>query len=170
MGLVAIEGMAFHAFHGYYEEERLLGNDFVVDVYIRTHFGSAAAEDELGGTINYETIYQICKIVMKKPVNLLETLSESIASALKFQFAGIQYLKVRVRKLHPPVGGTVASSFVETEESFEKKCGKCGSPLLCYNDDNCWCREVAIPPRTLEAMAKQYSNCLCKKCLSGYVG
>ena len=170
MGLVAIEGMAFYAYHGYFEEERLMGNDFVVDVYIRTHFSDAAEADELGGTINYQTIYDICKIAMRTPVKLLETLSESIAAALKFQFTDMQYLKVRVRKLHPPVGGPVASSFVETELDFEKKCSRCSALMLCYNDSNCWCKEVTIPPRTLEMLSKQYSNCICKKCLVGYMG
>ena len=170
MGLVAIEGMAFYAYHGFYEEERVLGNDFVVDVYIRTHFSGAAEADELGGTINYQTIYEICKIAMRMPVKLLETLSETIATALKFQFTEMQYLKVRVRKLHPPVGGSVASSFVETEQYFEKKCSRCSAPMLCYNDSNCWCRQVSVPLRTFEKLSEQYSGCLCKKCLAGYDG
>ena len=66
MSKVALEGMQFYAFHGFYEEEQLIGNYFVVDVYVDTNFMGAAQSDDLGGTVNYETIYFICRLEMKK--------------------------------------------------------------------------------------------------------
>ncbi|MFZ4542612.1 MAG: dihydroneopterin aldolase [Saprospiraceae bacterium] len=168
MGIIALEGMAFRAFHGFYDEERILGNDFLVDVYIQINFPKAASEDDLNGTINYQTVYEICKFAMREPARLLEALAYSISNALKFQFDEIQQLKIRIRKLNPPVGGIVGSSFVETDVSFMVSCGKCGNNLVCYSDENCWCKELSVAGRTLEALALQYKKCLCRKCLSDY--
>ena len=36
MATIALEGMRFYAYHGYYEEERILGNEFILDVYVNT--------------------------------------------------------------------------------------------------------------------------------------
>lgn len=36
MGVIEIEGMKFYAFHGHYETERRVGNNFRVDVKLET--------------------------------------------------------------------------------------------------------------------------------------
>ncbi|MCO6477363.1 MAG: dihydroneopterin aldolase [Phaeodactylibacter sp.] len=36
MATIALEGMRFFAYHGYYEEEQILGNEFVVDIFVNT--------------------------------------------------------------------------------------------------------------------------------------
>ena len=36
MGKIAIEGMQFYAYHGYYKEERHLGGSYMVDVVIES--------------------------------------------------------------------------------------------------------------------------------------
>lgn len=166
MGLIALEGMKFHAYHGFYEEERIVGNDFVLDVYIETNFSMASMTDDLYQTINYETVYEICKIVMREPVKLLETIVERIIIGLKHQFATIQTVRIRIRKLNPPVGGVTEASVIETEDSFMNTCGRCNRPMICYRDGNCWCKDITIHPRTQEAILQQYKKCLCKSCLN----
>lgn len=166
MGLIALEGMKFHAYHGFYEEERIVGNDFVLDVYIETNFSMASMTDDLYQTINYETVYEICKIVMREPVKLLETIVERIIIGLKHQFASIQAVRIRIRKLNPPVGGVTEASVIETEDSFMNTCGRCNRPMICYSDGNCWCKDITIHPRTQEAILQQYKKCLCKSCLN----
>ena len=52
MGLIAIEGMKFYAFHGYYPQEQLIGTEFLVDVYVEVNTTTAAANDSLSDTIN----------------------------------------------------------------------------------------------------------------------
>lgn len=65
MSLIALEGMRFHAPHGFYQEEQIIGTTFLIDVIIDTDFGKAAQKDDLFQTVNYETVYQVCKTVMK---------------------------------------------------------------------------------------------------------
>ena len=54
MSQIALEGMRFYAYHGFYEEEQIIGNNYVIDVYIKTNFSEAAETDDLYKTINYE--------------------------------------------------------------------------------------------------------------------
>lgn len=169
MALVALEGMHFYAYHGFYEEEQVIGNDYVVDVYIDTVFTKAAIDDDLYQTINYETVYLICEAAMRKNSKLLETVANRIALGIKHQFKIIKELKVRVKKLNPPLGGRVDAAFVEVEGEHTKKCARCDKPLLCYGDKTCWCMETQLFQKTLEQLKSHFGDkCLCKDCLEFY--
>jgi 7,8-dihydroneopterin aldolase/epimerase/oxygenase len=165
MGLIALEGMSFHAYHGFYEEEQIMGNDYVLDVYITANTPMASVTDDLYQTVNYETVYEICKIVMRQRTKLLETIADRIVLGIKHQFSNIQEVKVRVRKLNPPLGGQVNCSMVETDDSFVSQCGRCGRPIICYGDGNCRCKAITLHPRTQESVIQQYKRCLCDNCM-----
>ncbi len=115
MTTIALEGMHFHAYHGFYEEEREIGNHFIVDVYVNVLANLGGTSDDLGQTVNYETIYLICQAEMKKSRQLLEKLAQSIGERIKGFFDQVQTVRVRVRKLNPPLGGRVDSAYVEIE-------------------------------------------------------
>ena len=59
MGKVALEGIEFFAYHGYYEEQRKIGNKYEVNIEITSDLSEAAKSDSLSGTINYEILYKI---------------------------------------------------------------------------------------------------------------
>jgi 7,8-dihydroneopterin aldolase/epimerase/oxygenase len=113
MGKIALLGMDFHAHHGYYEEERITGNLFTVDVIIKTNFSKAAAQDTLTDTINYEEVYALIKIEMSQPSALLEHVAERIVSGLLNRFSAAQWVKIRVAKHHPPIGGDCRVARIE---------------------------------------------------------
>lgn len=170
MALIALEGMRFHAYHGFYEEEQIIGNEYVVDVHIDTVFTKAAIDDDLYQTINYETVYLICEAAMRKNAKLLEAVANRIALDLKHQFRNIKELSVRVKKLNPPLGGRADAAFVEVNGEYTKKCARCDKPLLCYGDKSCWCMETQLFQKTLEQLKGTYGDrCLCKDCLEFYV-
>lgn len=166
MAVIALEGMEFRAKHGYYKEEQILGGDFVVDVYMTTKITKAAVGDDLEKTINYETVYLICKVAMREPCKLLETVAEKIVLGIKHQFGYISELIVRVSKKNPPLGGIVKNAYVEVNGDFTKKCGRCSRPMICYEDRSCWCMGTQVFKRTLEQVKGEYGNqCLCRQCL-----
>ncbi len=170
MDLIALEGMRFYAYHGFYEEERIIGGEFEVDIYIHTSIKAASVEDDLYKTINYETVYLLCEAEMRKPKKLLETVAQSLVFQMKYHFNSIQNLKVRIRKLNPPLGGMVKNAYVETENSYLSKCGKCGKGIACYRDGTCWCFNLNIPSKTQEHLQDQFGSCLCASCLKYYIG
>lgn len=113
MALIALEGIHLYAYHGFYEEEQIIGNHYYVDVYLHAGVARAAASDDLYATINYETVYFIVQSEMRKPTKLLETLAQKIADRIQGHFDHVEGVKVRVRKMHPPLGGRVQSAYVE---------------------------------------------------------
>lgn len=115
---IALEGMKFYAYHGFYEEEAILGNEFVIDVIIETDFSKASKSDDLNQTVNYEHIYSTCSSVMTQRAKLLETVGERIIELLKSQHPEIQTITVRIRKLNPPFGGDVTCAFIELTHNY----------------------------------------------------
>jgi dihydroneopterin aldolase len=171
MALISLEGMRFHAFHGVYEAERKIGTSYLVDVYVQTGVGKAVESDSLEKTINYETIYQICKLEMSTPHNLIETVLAGIIERMKHQFEGMEALRVRVRKLNPPLGGQVESAAVEASAEFSNECPRCKRKFISYTGSDCWEKFPNLHPATREMLNRQFGpRCLCDDCLTFYAG
>ncbi|GAB1444544.1 MAG: dihydroneopterin aldolase [Cyclobacteriaceae bacterium] len=104
-GKVVLEGLAFHAYHGIYPEERTSGNKFEVDIVVNTSFEESVLVNNLLGTINYEEIYLIVKNEMEKPSKLLEPVAHSIAQGILDSFSTAIKVEVTISKFNPPIGG-----------------------------------------------------------------
>jgi dihydroneopterin aldolase len=113
MGKIKLEGMEFFAYHGFYEEERRIGNRYGVDVIAKAAFDQAALHDELAGTVNYEVVYAIVKEEMSISSLLLEHVAQRIATRIVAAFPSITKLKVRMRKHNPPIGGVCKAACIE---------------------------------------------------------
>jgi dihydroneopterin aldolase len=111
-GKVALEGLEFHAYHGVYPHERSSGNKFEVDVIVDTEFLDTAFQDDLSGTINYETLYAIVHEEMAKPSKLLETVGHAIAKKALVSFHIAKAVEVRISKFNPPIGGVCKKAVV----------------------------------------------------------
>jgi 7,8-dihydroneopterin aldolase/epimerase/oxygenase len=113
IGRVALEGLEFHAFHGVYPHERESGNWFEVDIVVDTDFSQAAAEDDLNGTVNYETLFRIIQEEMNIPSKLLETVVAKIADGVLSTWpTAVSAVEVKLSKLNPPIGGKCKRSSV----------------------------------------------------------
>jgi dihydroneopterin aldolase len=109
---VSIIGAEFHALHGYYEEERLAGHTFIVDVEV-TLQSFDSQDDNIDDTINYESIYSIIKAEMEKTQKLIETVALNIINRCKIELPNIKGANVKIEKLAPQLGGKVAKSVIQ---------------------------------------------------------
>jgi dihydroneopterin aldolase len=116
MGLIALEGMEFFSYHGYYDEEQKIGNKYAIDVSIETDLQRAAQTDKLRETINYEEIYRIVASVMHQRHRLLEHVAYEIINEVRAKFLDVQHVKVVVSKFNPPIGGVCAKARVEISD------------------------------------------------------
>ncbi len=105
MGTISLEGLEFFAYHGFFKEERKIGNKFSVDLTIEVDFSEAAAHDKLSATIDYGKLYEIVHKIMEKPAKLLEHLAQNIVLEIKTQYSQVKSVEVSVAKHNPPVGG-----------------------------------------------------------------
>lgn len=118
MAIISLEGIRLYGFHGYYEEEETLGREFILDVQVHADIEEAAEEDELSNSVNYETLYHICQAEFREPVKLLETLANRILDRINRQFDNIKGVKVKVRKMNPPLAGRVDAASVEVRSGI----------------------------------------------------
>ena len=107
MGLIEIEGMHFYAYHGHFETEQIVGNDFIVDLQINADCNNAAISDDLDDALNYQAVYTLVKKEMAVKSRLLENVAKRILDALFAEFPNIENAKVKVSKMNPPMGGQI---------------------------------------------------------------
>jgi len=112
-GRVALEGLEFHAFHGVYPHERESGNWFEVDISVETDFTAAAFQDDLSGTVNYESLFRIIKDEMEKPSKLLETVAGKIVDDILRELPVVLSVELKISKINPPIGGKCKRATVE---------------------------------------------------------
>ena len=116
---IILEGMRFYGFHGVNPEERVLGQEYLVDLTVELDLGRAGRSDRLDDTISYARIYRAVRDVMEgEPRNLLEAAAQSIADRVLAEFP-VDSVVVRVKKPHPPIRGSVIES--ATVEIFRRQ-------------------------------------------------
>jgi dihydroneopterin aldolase len=107
MGLIEIEGMHFYAYHGHFEAEQVVGNDFIVNLEIQADCSKAADSDKLDDALNYQAVYTLIQKEMTIKSRLLENVAKRILDALFAEFPNLQNAKVKVSKMNPPMGGEI---------------------------------------------------------------
>lgn len=114
---ISLEEMKFHAGHGIYPEEKIIGNDFIVDVSIGIEDKEAVAD--LSQTIDYVKVYEIINKEMSKPTPVLESLAYSCVACIKRDFPQSKAIKIKISKLHPPMGGEIGKSSITLDKTFD---------------------------------------------------
>lgn len=102
---VKLEGLDFFAHHGYYEQEREIGNKYTVDIEIELANPTEVIDGDLDTTVNYEIVYALVEEVMKVPTKLLETLVMTINHKISARFPAIYSVTSTVSKHNPPIKG-----------------------------------------------------------------
>jgi len=115
MQKVALNGLKFKAYHGYYEEEREKGNHFEVDIEVSTNFLEAAENDDLEKAVDYEELYAIVKEEMQIASSLLESVVTRISGRVLKEMPLVEAVKVSLAKLNPPIKGDCKEARVTIE-------------------------------------------------------
>jgi dihydroneopterin aldolase len=100
---IVLNGLRFHAYHGVLEQERMVGNDYTIDVEVSTDFLSAMLTDHLSGTINYGDVYALVDAEMRIPSALLEHLAGRILHSIFSQIPAASRVLLRIVKHAPPI-------------------------------------------------------------------
>jgi dihydroneopterin aldolase len=104
---IELRGLVVFGHHGYLEEERRLGQRFLVDLWADVH-GDATESDRIEDTVDYRRLAALVREVFGGEERLLlEGLAGSIADGVVERFPAVEWVRVRVRKpdvvLDPPV-------------------------------------------------------------------
>lgn len=110
---IALNEIEFFAYHGYYEEEREIGNTFFLDINVQLNDLKEVENDDLQNTVNYERLYKIAEEEMAIPVKLLETVVFKITEKIFKEFPAVIAAQVTLRKSNPPIGGKCKDAAVK---------------------------------------------------------
>jgi dihydroneopterin aldolase len=113
MDRILLHGIQFYGYHGVYEEERRLGQRFLVDVELRLDLAGIEARDDVAETVDYSQVQAVVlEIGTQERFRLLETLATRIAAALLARFP-VRQVTVRATKPAPAMPGVLAGVSVE---------------------------------------------------------
>jgi len=109
--IVSLQGLDFFAYHGFYDEERKKGNDFICDVSVELK-SFDSLDDNIHDTVNYEDLYEIVADEMRTARKLLETVALRIMKRIQ-ALDNVTSAKVKIHKKQPPIKGKVDRAVVE---------------------------------------------------------
>lgn len=112
---VEVSGIEVFAYHGCMDEEGRLGGKFIVDIRLETDFMTAARTDQLSDTIDYVRIREIVVEEMAIRSKLIEHVGYRILKRFQQEFPLLISSWIKVRKINPPIKGTVSEVAVVLE-------------------------------------------------------
>jgi dihydroneopterin aldolase len=108
-----LDDVRFYGHHGVSKAEQTVGVWFSVDVEMTVDLTPAAVSDELAAAVDYGAVARrIVELGTDGRVNLIERLAGRIAESLLREFPA-EEIRIRVRKLTPPLEGLVGTPSVE---------------------------------------------------------
>ena len=99
---IELSKLQFHARHGLYQEEQVLGADYEVNLSV-VHHPFTLPVLQIEDTIDYTAVYLLVKEHMQRPTPLLETLATTIAHEILTKFSQAEEVHISVTKKHPPI-------------------------------------------------------------------
>ena len=116
MDKLIMKNMAFYGYHGVLQEEKIIGQKFLIDAHIYLSLKKAGETDDLSFSVSYAAVYEtIERIVTNEKYNLIEGLAERICSEVLLIYPTIQKIRVRVKKPEAPVPGIFDYFGIEIE-------------------------------------------------------
>ncbi len=110
---IFLDNVHFFAYHGVSEQERQVGNEFIINLRLKLDICQAAETDKLTDTVSYADIYEVVKKEMEIPSQLLEHVCKRICQKLFHTFPAIEAIELKLAKRNPPMGADLDYAGVE---------------------------------------------------------
>jgi dihydroneopterin aldolase len=107
MGVIQVNNIKLHAYHGCLDEEAKIGSEYRVDVLVKANLKKSSKTDELIDTVDYVHLNHIVKQEMAIRSKLLEEVVQRILNRIFKELSMVKKAKVSVAKVNPPIGGNV---------------------------------------------------------------
>jgi dihydroneopterin aldolase len=106
--LIEIKGIKSFGYHGVFESENIIGQDFYVDVVLEIDLTRASVSDDVSDTVNYAEITDlVVEEITGERVALIEKLAGRIAERIRSSYLQITSVSVTVHKPQAPVSAQV---------------------------------------------------------------
>ena len=117
---INIRNLECFGFHGVFEEEKALGQKFIVSVELSVDFSKAVESDQCEDTVDYGKISQfLIEEVKKTKFDLIEALADYLAKQILVQFPLVEGVVVEIKKPWAPLLMSLDSVSVTVERHWE---------------------------------------------------
>jgi len=105
---IQLVDILLHGYHGLFEEEKLVGNTFKINVTV-VYTPANFPITNLSDTIDYGDVFNILQEQMQVATPLLETVAANFTLAVLKQFDAATEVTIHIQKMVPPIAGMVGS-------------------------------------------------------------
>ncbi|MFT3681102.1 MAG: dihydroneopterin aldolase [Ferruginibacter sp.] len=113
---IHLHALEFFAYHGLYEDEKKVGNNFIVDVTVEIDADEKITA--LSQTVDYVILYEIIHKRMQRATKLLETVAQDLAEEMHLADNRIKSIAVTIKKLTPPIPNFRGSVSVSLKKTY----------------------------------------------------
>lgn len=115
MDKIYLKNIEIFANHGVFQEEKTLGQKFILSLELRLDFSKAAKNGDLSASVHYgELCHNVEKVFNGEVCDLLETLVYKIGAYVLDTYEVVKEVKVSLKKPWAPIGRHLDYAAVET--------------------------------------------------------
>ncbi|MPQ44119.1 2-amino-4-hydroxy-6-hydroxymethyldihydropteridine diphosphokinase [Clostridium tarantellae] len=130
MDKIIIKDLEVFANHGVFQEEKKLGQKFLISLELGFSLREAALTGDLNKTVHYgEICHRVEEEFKKECYDLIETACEKICSFLLIEYKLIKSVKIILKKPWAPIVRSLDTVFIEMERKWNKAYIAYGSNL-----------------------------------------
>lgn len=112
MATIGLNGAKFNAAIGWFAEERVFRNSFIVDLSVSFKALQPFTDDSLNSSIDYMLLHKICDRVFAEETKLIESVAQKILDEIVATISSAEVIELTIKKLNPPVKSQIENSFV----------------------------------------------------------
>ena len=130
MDKIYIKDLEVYAFHGVNQQEKDMGQKFLISLELFFDLREAGESDDLTKTVSYAEICSVlCEEFKKNKYDLIEKAAEETASFILLKYPRIEGIKVLIKKPWAPIGKALDYVAVEVERFWHTAYIAIGSNL-----------------------------------------
>lgn len=121
MDKMYVENLQIYGYHGVNQQEKDLGQRFIVSAELFLDLKEAGDSDNLNKTVNYaELCFEIEEQFTKQKYDLIESAAEKLAEFILLKYEMVQRIKLKIKKPWAPIGKPVEYVAVEVDRKWHK--------------------------------------------------
>lgn len=109
---IRLNDLRFRARIGVYEQERIVGNEFRINLRVR-YDADKFIHENLDSSISYVDIYDIVKKELGRERLLLESVAQSISEVIVARWKEVEEVSITIDKLGTPISGIDGNCGIE---------------------------------------------------------
>ncbi len=120
MDKIIIKGLRVFAYHGVNPEEKVDGQNFVVDIIAYRPLLKAGKTDDINDTVSYAQMRKtVSRVLVEDKYNLLEKVAHRVAEQILLEYESIERVDVHIEKPEAPINAVFDYVGVEIARTRE---------------------------------------------------